>query len=145
MPTPAAPSAEPLPRARAGETILFVEDHEDVRRFGISALEGLGYRVLHAADARAALRLLDQSAPQLLFTDVMLPAGMSGLELAEAVSRRRPSLPVLFTSGHARSLALPDGPSVPPERMLAKPYTVERLAASVRETIDRGAVTGPAP
>ena len=75
----------------------------------------------------------------------MLPAGMSGLELAEAISRRRPSLPVLFTSGEARSLALPDGPSVPPERMLAKPYTVERLAASVRETIDRGAVTGPAP
>jgi len=55
--------------------------------------------VLHAADARAALRLLDQSTPQLLFTDVMLRAGMSGLELAEAVSRRRPSLPVLFTSG----------------------------------------------
>jgi hypothetical protein len=46
---------------------------------------------------------------------------------------------------HAQSLTLPDGPSVPPERMLAKPYTVERLAASVRETIDRGAVTGPAP
>jgi CheY-like chemotaxis protein len=129
----------------SGETILYVEDHEDVRRFGISALEGLGYRVLHAADARAALRLLDQSAPQLLFTDVMLPAGMSGLELAEAVSRRQPSLPVLFTGGHVQSLALPDGPSVPPERMLAKPYTVERLAASVRETIDRSAVTGPAP
>lgn len=46
---------------------------------------------------------------------------------------------------HAQSLALPDGPSVPPERMLANPYAVERLAASVRETIDRGAVTGPAP
>jgi hypothetical protein len=75
----------------------------------------------------------------------MLPAGMSGLELAEAVSRRRPSLPILFTSGQARSLALSDGPSVPPERMLIKAYTVERLAASVREAIDRGAVPDPAP
>jgi CheY-like chemotaxis protein len=68
----------------------------------------------------------------------MLPAGMSGLEVVEAVSRQRPSLPVLFTSGHARSLALPGDPSVPLERMLTKPYTVEQLAASVHEAIDRG-------
>jgi PAS domain S-box-containing protein len=143
---PAAPPAEPLPRARPGETILIVEDHEDVRRFGVAALEGLGYRVLHATDGRAALRLLEEPgrpAPDLLFTDVVLPGGMSGLELADAVARRRAPLPVLFTSGHARMLAVEGDPPVPPERILAKPYTVERLAASVRETLDRGGIPLP--
>ena len=143
-PRAAVAPAEPFPRARAGEAILIVEDHEDVRRFAISALEGLGYRVLHATDGRSALRLLDATeapGPHLVFTDVVLPGGMSGLELAAAVSKRYPALPVLFTSGHARSLALPEGAPVPPERVLAKPYTVERLAASVREAIDRADVT----
>ena len=137
------PPAEPLPAARAGETILLVEDHEDVRRFGISALEGLGYRVLHAGRrAIGAAPARPAGAPRLhlLFTDVVLPGGMSGLELAEAVSKRRPALPVLLTSGHVQSLALPDGTLVAPERVLAKPYTVERLAANVRQAIDRGTV-----
>ena len=148
MPSASPPPPGPLPRARAGETILIVEDHEDVRRFGISALEGLGYRVVHAPDGPSALRLLDQAggpSPHLLFTDVVLPGGVSGPELADLVSRRHPDLPVLFASGQARSLVRPDGTLVPPERVLAKPYTVERLAASVRESLDQATVARRAP
>jgi CheY-like chemotaxis protein len=70
---------------------------------------------------------------------------MSGLELADAVTERRPPLPVLFTSGHARMLAREGAPPVPPERVLAKPYTVESLAASIREALDRRAVPRPGP
>ncbi len=139
-PRPAGAAPEPLPRARPGETILVVEDHDDVRRFGISALEGLGYRVLHAADGAAALRVLeraDSARLDLLFTDVVLPGGMSGLALAEACSEKRPGLPVLFTSGHTRNLTLQSGMLVPNAWVLGKPYTLERLAASIRDAIDR--------
>jgi PAS domain S-box-containing protein len=133
--------AEVLPRARRGETILMVEDHDDVRQFGAAALESLGYRVVQAVDGASALRLLDEpggTPPHLLLTDVVLPGGMSGLALAGAVAERRPGLPVLFTTGHTRHLA-PGG--VPPDAsVLGKPYTLERLAASVREAIEgRGA------
>ena len=88
---------------RDGETVLLVEDNEQVRRLGVSALENLGYRVLEAPDGPAALRLLDSadaSRVDLLFTDVVLPGGMSGPELAAASIARRPGLPVLFTSGY---------------------------------------------
>jgi PAS domain S-box-containing protein len=147
-PRTASAPAEPLAAARPGETILVVEDHEDVRRFGISALAGLGYRVLHAADGPSALRMLDHddaATLHLLFTDVVLPGGMSGLALAEAVSEKRPGLPVLFTSGHARNMTLRSGRLVPNAWVLGKPYTLERLAASIREAIDHGPFTALTP
>jgi signal transduction histidine kinase len=112
----AAPS---VARARHGETILLVEDNAEVRRYGTAALAELGYRVLEAPDGSAALRLLDTpAAPRvdLLFSDRVLPGGMSGRVLAEAVRERRPGVRVLF----------------------GKPYDLERLAASVREAIDSG-------
>ena len=140
--------ADPLPTARPGETILVVEDHEDVRRFGVSALEGLGYRVLHTADGPSALRMLEQvdaATLHLLFTDVVLPGGMSGLALAEAFSEKRPGVPVLFTSGHMRNMTLRTGMLVPNAWVLGKPYTLERLAASIREAIDHGQFTAETP
>ncbi len=93
--------------------------------------------------------LLDQvggpRGSHLLFTDVVLPGGMSGRELADAVVEAPPrAARPAHERVHARSLALPDGTLVAPERVLAKPYTVERLAASVRQAIDRGTVP-PAP
>jgi CheY-like chemotaxis protein len=114
------PGGEPA-RARAGETILLVEDNADVRRWAAAALESLGYRVLQAADGTAALELVQSPAAHrvdLLFTDVELAGGMTGRALAEAVSARRPGLSVLFTSE------------------LEKPYDVERLSTTVRAIID---------
>lgn len=125
--------AEP-PRARAGETILLVEDNGDVRRWTASALEALGYRVLQAADGPAALELLESPAARridLLFTDVMLSGGMSGRELAEAATARRGGLPVLFTTGYPRESRAAQG-----KVDLEKPYDLERLSVTVRSVID---------
>src|SRR4051812_8696172 len=96
----------PRKHARPGETILLVEDDGEVRRWAGSALEGLGYRVLQAADGAAALELLGSPAGQrvdLLFTDVLLAGAMTGRALAEAVRERRGGVPVLFTTGYPRA------------------------------------------
>jgi PAS domain S-box-containing protein len=140
---PALASAAPaLPAAREGETVLIVEDNPGVRRHGVIALESFGYRVMEAADGAAALALLDApDAPRvdLLFTDVVLPNGMSGRALADAVhSRRGAALPVLFTTGYARDAIVHNGRLDPDVRLLSKPYTLESLAKSVRQAIDRG-------
>jgi PAS domain S-box-containing protein len=136
-----APSGTALPLAREGETVLIVEDNPAVRRHGVNALESFGYRVIEAGDAAAALAVLDASdAPRvdLVFTDVVLP-GMSGRALADAVlARRGAALPVLFTTGYARDAIVHDGRLDPDVRLLSKPYTLESLAKSVRQAIDRG-------
>lgn len=122
------------PRARPGETVLLVEDDREVRRWVASALEALGYRVLQAADAPAALELLESPAARrvdLLFTDVVLSGDMTGRELAEALSARRPAVPALFTSGYPR-----EGRAAREPVDLEKPYELERLAVAVRSTID---------
>jgi DNA-binding NtrC family response regulator len=87
----------------------------------------------------------DAATLHLLFTDVVLPGGMSGLALAEAFSEKRPGLPVLFTSGHARNITLQNGMLDVNMWVLGKPYTLERLAASIREAIDRGSLTPRTP
>jgi len=125
-------------RARDGETVLLVEDNEQVRALGVSALENLGYRVLEAADGHSALRLLERDAARvdLLFTDVVLPGGMSGPELAAASSVRRPELPVLFTSGYTGKTGAKDDPLRSDAPMLRKPYALETLASAIRRAID---------
>lgn len=122
-----------------GETLLVVEDNDDVRRLGVSALQSLGYRVFEAADGSSALRLLagaDDPRIDLLFTDVVLPGGMSGRSLAEEIIARRPGLPVLFTSGYTRKAIAQQGSLAPGARIIAKPYTLESLATHVRQAID---------
>jgi len=130
---------EPLARARPGESILVVEDNVDVRRLGVAALEQLGYHVLQAPDAHSALRLLDSEAAlriDAVFSDVVLPGGLSGPELVDRIRCSRPGIPALFTSGYT-----PDSVGAHPRlagdrRMLVKPYRIEALAAAIRQTID---------
>jgi len=126
-------------RAREGETVLLVEDNEHVRTLGVSALENLGYQVLEGAHGPSALRLLEGGATcvDLLFTDVVLPGGMSGPELGAASSARRPGLPVLFTSGYTGKAGGKDDPLRSDARMLRKPYALETLAGAIRLAIDR--------
>ena len=105
-----------------------------VRRYAVSALQDLGYQVLQAADGASALALLAQAAPgrlDLLFTDVVMPGGMSGPALAEQFSARFPGMPVLFATGYTRDAI---DAAVP---VLAKPYDLDSLAKSVRRAIDR--------
>ena len=130
---------EPMPRARAGETVLLVEDNDEVRRFGVLALEELGYRVVQAPDGQAALQMLasgELPRVDLLFTDVVLPRGMSGPALAAEFRSRQPGMPALFTSGYTPMSIAERRELANDGRLLTKPYRIESLAAAVRKAID---------
>ncbi|TAJ84933.1 PAS domain-containing protein [Reyranella sp.] len=129
------------------ERILLVEDNDEVR-FHVSAmLASLGYEVTSAASGREALELLDRVGEvDLLFTDVVMPGGMNGREVAEEVRRARPGLRVLFTSGYAEGALQNDGRLESGVLLLPKPYRKRDLAQKVREALSAppGAVPGPA-
>ena len=121
------PVAEALPATAVplgqGETILVVEDEPDVCQFAVKALHVLGYETLQAGDAETALGLLD-AAPRivLLFTDIVLPGPMDGVRLAAEARRRRPGLPVLFTSGYTEHALVGNGCLSEDVDLLTKPY-----------------------
>ncbi|HXR85545.1 MAG TPA: PAS domain S-box protein [Stellaceae bacterium] len=132
----AAPAAQPAPHGR-GETILVVEDDPDVRSFTIEMMRELGYTVLAATDGQSALRLLDAHREiVLLFTDVGLPGGMNGRQLADEALRRRSGLKVLFTSGYARNAIVHHGRLDPGVELLSKPFTFSTLGARIRRVLD---------
>ena len=116
------------------ETILVVEDAPAVRRYVVRSLLKLGYRVLEARDGPSALLALDGSERiDLLLTDIVMPGGLLGLELAAEARKRRPDLAVLLMTGHADELTVrrtPDGPPI-----LAKPFGRKRLAEAVRTVL----------
>jgi signal transduction histidine kinase len=119
------------------ESILVVEDDADVRAFAEQALSELGYRVLIAADAASALRVLEHAARiDLLFTDVGLPNGVNGRELADEARRRWPALKVVFTTGYARNAIIHQGRLDPGVELVAKPFTRGDLARRIRAVLD---------
>lgn len=120
------------------ETILVVEDDDDVRAYTVGILRELGYRVIEAHDGDTALRLFDRgdSPAQLLLTDVVMPK-MSGQELANRAQTRNPGLKVLFTSGYTREAIMRDGRLEPGVDLISKPFTYITLAAKVRDLLDR--------
>ncbi len=129
--------SEPLPRG--AETVLLVEDDELVRKFAMSQLVSLGYRVFQAGDGPEALQLLARHRDvDLLFTDVVMPGGLNGRQLAEKALARRPDLKVLYTSGYSADLLVHDGAVAPGLTLLAKPYGRQDLARKVRMTLDAG-------
>lgn len=120
--------------AQNGETVLVVEDDDNVRKSTTALLRELGYHVREAANGRDALAALDESADiGLLFTDVMMP-GMSGCELAEAASRRQPSLKILYATGFIRGA--PDGSKLRQDQVLMKPFSIDQLAGKLRAVFD---------
>jgi CheY-like chemotaxis protein len=125
------------PRKGGGETILVVEDNPDVRRLVLRQLRDLGYDVIEAANGPQALKILDEGATiDLLFTDVVMPGGMTGRQLAEAAKTRRPNLKTLFTSGYTEDSILRLGKLDPGVRLLSKPYRKHELATRIREALD---------
>ena len=120
------------------ETILVVEDDDDVRAFTVSALREIGYRVIEAHDGVTALHLLQkQEQPVgLLVTDVVMP-NMSGSELADAARIVQPDIAVLFTSGYTREMIMHEGRLDAGVDLLPKPFTLKTLAARVRDLLDR--------
>lgn len=119
------------------ETILVVEDDELVRRQLTSQLKDLGYRVVSANDGVEALDILKNSGNfDMLFTDMVMPRGINGCQLADEAAKLRPGLPVLFTSGHAESAVVRQGRLDPGFNLLQKPYRRHELAAKIRATLD---------
>jgi PAS domain S-box-containing protein len=120
------------PSARGNETILVVEDDEDVRRAALAFLRSLGYTTLPCADAAEALRTLPEHPEiALVFSDVTLGNGMNGVELGEEIRERWPALPILLTSGDERSAQ-----STEAFDLLRKPYRREELSAAIRRKLD---------
>jgi len=128
---------EPSPELNGTERILVVEDEEEVRALAVRVLRGLGYRVLEAGDGPTALELL-KSDPgiELLFTDVVLPGGMHGPDIAREARLLKPDLPVLYTSGYTGN-AIQQLEAVNHEvRLISKPYSIEDLAQRIRSVLD---------
>jgi len=125
-----------LPLGESQEVILVVEDEPGVRQFSVDALTELGYRVLEANGAAAALKLIDTHPDiALMFTDVVMPE-VNGRKLADEARQRRPNLKVLFTTGYTRNAVVHNGVLDPGVHLIGKPFTVEELATAVRLVIE---------
>jgi CheY-like chemotaxis protein len=128
-------------RGRRSETILVVEDDEDVRIYSTESLRELGYSVLEAPHARAALQVLEAHPDiAVIFSDIGLPGGMNGRQLGEEARKRNPSIKILFTTGYARNAIVHDGRLDPGVELLTKPFTQAALAAKLRDIIDARSV-----
>jgi len=118
--------------SKRATTLLVVDDDRAVRGFLVAVCRGLGHRVIEAADGAAALAALAAEREiELLFSDVAMPHGMTGYELAKAARQRRPGLKILLTSGFPARDVLRQGALDPDIRILQKPYDPAELAASV--------------
>jgi PAS domain S-box-containing protein len=119
------------------ETILVAEDDEGVRATVVEMLQELGYRVLKAPDATAALTIIESGISiDLLFTDVVMPGPMKSAEMAKKAKERLPRLAVLFTSGYTENSIVHGGRLDPGVQLLSKPYTREALARKIRHVLD---------
>ncbi|HEY0329564.1 MAG TPA: PAS domain S-box protein [Rhodopseudomonas sp.] len=129
----AAPAAVDGVEVGGSETILIVEDDAMVRNYVIAQLRGLGYRTLAAPNAAAALALSAEGAAfDLLFTDIVMPGKMNGVQLAAEMANRHPSLKVLYTSGYSENAVIHNNRLDPDIMLLTKPYRRTELARMVR-------------
>ncbi|MBP0494884.1 hybrid sensor histidine kinase/response regulator [Pararoseomonas indoligenes] len=128
------------PRAERGETVLVVDDEPTVRMLVTEVLEELGYTAIEATDGNAGLRVLRSDARlDLLVTDVGLPGGMNGRQLADAARELRPELKILFITGYAENAAVGHGLLEPGMHVLTKPFPMDTLAGRIRDLIEDGA------
>jgi CheY-like chemotaxis protein len=131
MQLPKAP--QDIAREAAGETVLVVEDDPSVREVTVDRLEHLGYRFIESQDAGSALAVLESGkSVDVLLTDVIMPGGMTGVELVEQVRREYPWIKLILTSGYSPDVSAMT-PHVP---WLRKPYTLSDLAHTLRDVLD---------
>jgi len=121
------------------ETILVVEDEPDLRELVVQVLQGRGYTVLEAASGKQALEQWDQRNHDidLLLTDMVMPDGMTGCQLAERLRTDAPNLRVIYTSGHTAGVPGTQLAHVEDHQFLAKPYRPSKLVEFVRTCLDR--------
>jgi PAS domain S-box-containing protein len=128
---------EEVEKAQGSETILVVEDDDAVRACSTDALRELGYRVLEAPNASAALEILDRHADvRLLFSDIGLPGAMNGRQLRDEARRRRPELKVLLATGYIRDVTVHTGRLETGVALMNKPFSFADLTRKVRDILD---------
>ena len=128
----------PAPLFGGLETILVVEDEEDVRSSTVQLLSALGYQVFEAGDAASAVELIDSGAKiDLVFSDVMMPGKLSSVDLSRAVRTKLPAAQLLFTSGYAEGVLAQDGRYDAGVNLLQKPYNADVLSARIRHLLRR--------
>ena len=132
---PGRPAAVAAVLRGNGETVLAVEDNPSLRRVVVRQLTELGYRVLEAEDAQTALQVLESEPVDLLFTDIVMPGGTSGYEIARTVQSRWPSIRVVLTSGFPETKINGDA-GARNLRLLSKPYRRDDLGRLIREVLD---------
>jgi PAS domain S-box-containing protein len=138
-PAPVAANVPGAVLAGDGETVLVVDDESSVRLLVTEVLGGLGYVAIEAADSLAGLRILQSDVRiDLLVTDVGLPGGINGRQMADAGRQSRPELPVLFITGYAETMVLDKCHLEPRTDVLTKPFALETLAARIRILIKTG-------
>jgi CheY-like chemotaxis protein len=121
----------------AGETVLIVDDEAAVRMLMTEILTETGYNVLEAANAPSAIKVIDANPHiALLITDVGLPGGMNGRQLAEAVRTRRKDLKVVFITGYAENAAVSTGHLEHGMEILTKPFAMSVLSNKVRQLLE---------
>jgi CheY-like chemotaxis protein len=131
-------AVEPLGQSEDGETILVVEDDEDVRNYLGNVLRSLGYRVIAAGNGKLALERLAQQDLRidLMLTDVVMP-GMNGRELAKSADVLRPQLKVIYMTGYSQNAVSHHGRLDPGLEILQKPITQSDLATRIRDVLDK--------
>jgi CheY-like chemotaxis protein len=129
-------AGQTAPPAGGSEAILVVEDDALVRNFVTVQLQALGYQTITAADGPAALVHARNGATfDLLFTDVVMPGGMTGRQLADEVVKLRPGIKVLYTSGYSGDTVMHEGRLDDGVLLLAKPYRKAQLAQMIRQAL----------
>jgi PAS domain S-box-containing protein len=130
---PRAPDLAEAPRAELGQSVLVVDDEPTVRMLVTEVLEELGYAALEAADGPSGLAALQSDARvDLLITDVGLPGGMNGRQLADAARVNRPDLRILFITGYAENAVMGSGQLEPGMHVMTKPFAMEALAIRIK-------------
>ncbi len=125
------------PRSYQGETVLVVDDESTIRMLLADTLAELGYSSLEAADSASGLKILESDVRvDLLITDVGLPGGMNGRQMADAARVRRPDLKVLFITGYAENAVLRTGHLETGMSVMTKPFPIEAMAARIRALIE---------
>jgi len=123
---------------RGKERILIVEDEDDIRKVTIAILDGQGYKVSEAANGKEALSLLQNGETfDLLFTDVILPGGMNGVEIAEAAKILQPEICILYATGYAEDAIAHGGELKPGVTLLKKPFESATLLEKIRDILDK--------
>jgi PAS domain S-box-containing protein len=131
------PETVELPRAAEGESVLVVDDEPTIRMLIGDTLAELGYRGIEVADAASGLKLLESDVNiDLLITDIALPGGMNGKEMADAARTKRPKLKVLFITGYAENAAITNGRLEPGMEVMSKPFSMDKLAARIHAIIE---------